>query len=202
MKLYMHPMSGNSRKVKHLLDHLDLPHEVHVVNLMAGEQRAPAHLALNPNGRVPVLVRDGEALWESNAILRAIAAQHAPALLGERPELVDQWLFWQAVHLGPAMSALNQARTLKPMLTGAPPSQAAIDEATAAIDAQAAILDAALADGRPFICGDLSIADFALGAMCDNTPMSGYTFEGFPHAQAWLARVVALEGWRAFPALR
>src|SRR5215510_8889606 len=68
MKLYW-SWSLNPQKVRLALNELGLAHEIAELKLLQGEQRRPAHLALNPNGKVPVL-QDGDlTLWESNAIL-------------------------------------------------------------------------------------------------------------------------------------
>ena len=52
-----------------MLEECEAPYELVAVDLMAGAQREPAYLALNPTGRVPTLVDDDFTLWESNAIL-------------------------------------------------------------------------------------------------------------------------------------
>ena len=68
MKLYYFP-SPNPQKIRFALNELGLDCETVAVDLTKGEQRSPEFLALNPCGRVPVLV-DGELkLWESHAIL-------------------------------------------------------------------------------------------------------------------------------------
>ncbi|RYE73952.1 MAG: glutathione S-transferase family protein, partial [Myxococcales bacterium] len=70
MKLFVHPLSGNSRRTLLVVEHLELPVERVVVDLPKGEQRAEAHLQRNPNGRVPVLEDGDLTLWESRAIMQ------------------------------------------------------------------------------------------------------------------------------------
>jgi glutathione S-transferase len=79
--LYAFP-TPNSIKVPILLEELGAPYTYHPVNVRAGEQTSPAHLAMNPNGKVPVIVdRDGPGgapitIVESAAIMIYLAEKH------------------------------------------------------------------------------------------------------------------------------
>jgi glutathione S-transferase len=68
----------------------------------------PSFLAMNPNAMVPVIDDEGFVLWESNSILRYLAAQHGgSALYPQEPRLrarIDQWLDWQASDLNRSWS--------------------------------------------------------------------------------------------------
>lgn len=104
--LHMNPYSFYARRVVALMAECDLPHELRNVDLMAGEHRSKAFLAINPNGQVPVLVDGDFALAESNAILRYLCAKHAlddwyPGDPQARAE-VDRWLDWTQCRLAPA----------------------------------------------------------------------------------------------------
>lgn len=65
---------------------------------------SPDFLARNPNGRIPVIDDDGFVLWESQAIVRYLAEQHAPALLPDDVQgraLASQWMDWAQTNLLP-----------------------------------------------------------------------------------------------------
>ncbi len=66
--------SSNVMKVIWLLEEMRLPYERQDVGGAFGGTDTPDYLAMNPNGVVPTLVEDGFTLWESNAILRYLAA--------------------------------------------------------------------------------------------------------------------------------
>jgi len=74
LRLYDYYDSGNGYKVRLLLAQLGVPYDYVETDIMKGETRTPEFLALNPNGRVPVLqLEDGTALAESDAILFYLA---------------------------------------------------------------------------------------------------------------------------------
>ena len=55
IELYTSP-TPNGYKISVALEELEIPYNVHVVNLQAGDQKKPEFLAMNPNGRIPVIV--------------------------------------------------------------------------------------------------------------------------------------------------
>lgn len=75
MKLYYFPRSPNTRKVWATAIALGIDLELELVDLLAGQQRNPAYLKLNPNGLTPTL-QDGDfVLWESNAMMQYVASK-------------------------------------------------------------------------------------------------------------------------------
>ena len=91
--------STNVKKVLWTLEELDLPFNQIMAGMQFGVNHDPEYLALNPNGLVPLL-RDDEAnvtLWESNTIVRYLAAQYgqgrlwieSPALRAEGEKWMD-----------------------------------------------------------------------------------------------------------------
>ena len=81
MKFYMTPGSC-STGIHILLEELDIPFEVHIVNLPAGDQYKPEYLAVNPKSTIPTLVKDdGSALTEFQAIAYWLAKKYPKAML-------------------------------------------------------------------------------------------------------------------------
>lgn len=97
MVIYGDPISGNCLKVKYTADHLGLAYQWRNVDVVKGEAKTPAFLALNPMGQVPaVTLDDGRPLAQSNAIIRYLA--RGSRLLPEDAYLqakVDELLFWE-----------------------------------------------------------------------------------------------------------
>ena len=99
---------SRSTRIAWLLDELGVPWTWQPLSFRAGDNRTPAFRALNPSGKVPVLVADGTAITESAAIARFLCARHPDAGLmpaegtldGAR---VDQWLFFVTTELEQAL---------------------------------------------------------------------------------------------------
>jgi len=101
-QFYFHP-SPNPMKVALLLEELALPFDLVPVDIFKGEQHTPAFLALNPNGKVPVLVEDGVTVFDSHAILQYLAEKHGRFLAQSGPERATtlSWLQFVATGLSP-----------------------------------------------------------------------------------------------------
>jgi glutathione S-transferase len=200
MKLYFHPLSGNSRRVLLVAAHLEVPLERIVIDLPKGEQRGAPHLARNPNGRVPVLDDDGFRLWESRAIMQYLAEKTAgQSLLPSEPRAranVNRWLFWCAAHMAPANTILVFENFVKG-LTGrgaADPTEVARGEAL--FTQHARVLDGHLAN-RTWIAEErLTLADLSLAAGFALAGPGRLPIREFTNLRAWLERVQELEAWK------
>ncbi len=204
MRLYHHPFSANARKVVMTVLHTGLPVELVQVDLSKGEQRSPDFLALNPNGRVPVLETEAGPLFESNAILVALARAAGGTLLGNGPteELqVLQWLFWESCHFGRANGDLTWERVIKPNFTGQPTDPNLAAQAEERFRVFARTLDQALAraaEKGPYLLGEtLTVADLALAAGLGMAGPAQIPVGDFPHVAAWFVRIQALPCWSA-----
>lgn len=200
MRLYHHPMSSNARRAVMTAVHLRTKLDLAFVDLAKGEQRRPEYLALNPNGRVPVLDDDGFLLTESHAIMQylAEAAPGQTVYPGERPARADvnRWLFWSAHHFQPSVSVLAWERVIKPMIGKGAPDPGQVDRGTEMVLDCARVLDAQLSD-KKWVTGDtLTLADFALA-----TPLAFMTPAALPLAdhrniQRWFRSVQELDAWK------
>lgn len=199
MKLYYHPLSGNSRRVLLVAEHLAVPLERIVVDLPKGEQRGEAHKARNPNGKVPVLDDDGFVLWESRAIMQYLAEKTPGQTLWPsdprgRAE-VARWLFWCAGHMAPANTILVLETFVKP-ITGRTPDPAEIARGEALVAEHAPVLDGHLA-GRTWVAADhVTLADLSLAASFALAGRAKLPIEPYANLNAWLARVHQLDAWK------
>ena len=199
MKLYCHPLSGNSRRVLLVAAHLGIPLERIVVDLTKGEQHGDAHRALNPNARVPVLDDDGFILWESRAIMlylteKVPAQTLVPADARGRAE-VNRWLFWCAAHMAPANAILVQENIVKG-LRGQQTDPAEVARGEALFAQYAQVLDTQLA-GRTWVTLDrLTLADFSIAASFALAGPARFPIASYSNLLAWLERVQQLEAWK------
>jgi glutathione S-transferase len=193
MKLYDFAPAPNSRKVRAVAHEVGVELECVHIDVLKGESRTPAFLAKNPCGRVPLLEDGDLLLWESNAIIRYLALKQGsplvPASAREQAD-VDRWLCWQLAHLGPATGKVAFERVVKKFIGQGAPDQAAIDAGTAEFEQCAAVLDGWL-EGKEYVTGRLSLADFALAAHLYNTPTYGLDLAPYRRVSAWLERMLA-----------
>lgn len=192
MKLYDFAFSPNCRKVRALAYELGISLEFTPVDLVRGEQRGAPFLGLNPNGRVPVLVDEGFVLWESTAIMRYLAAKSDGRFIPTTAQAsaeMDRWLAWQLAHLAPAMSRVAFERIVKKLTGQGQPDAAIVAAGSADFAALSAILEAAL-EGREYIAGALSLADFALGSHYSLAETCGLELAPFARVRDWLARIL------------
>src|SRR6516165_7831253 len=109
IKIWGRNTSVNVQKVMWAVGELELPHERIDVGGAFGKNKEPAYLAMNPNGLVPTLEEDdGFLLWESNSVVRYLAAKHGAGTLEpsgpHARALASQWMDWQLSIYGPAIT--------------------------------------------------------------------------------------------------
>lgn len=163
ISLYYAP--GAASMVVHwLLLELAIPHELHLVDTSAGQQKRPEYLALNPNGVVPTLVVDGRPMFEAAALLMTLADQQpqaglAPAIGDPLRAQYNQWMF----HLANAVQPLFRLWWYPHEPAGEANADTVRAMAAQRIEAAWNRLDAHLATHGPNLLGDtLSAADFYL----------------------------------------
>jgi glutathione S-transferase/GST-like protein len=180
----------NGHKVSIALEELGLPYTVRVVSLSKLEQRQPWFLALNPNGRIPVIVdraEDDFVVFESGAIL-VYLAEKTGRLMPADPKgrsLVMQWLMFQMGGIGPMMGQANVFYRYLPEKI-----QPAIDRYQGEVRRLFTVLDQRLA-GHEYLAGDYSIADIAHWAWVRTHRWSGVPVDGLPHLERWIAQLAA-----------
>ncbi|HEY0440201.1 MAG TPA: glutathione S-transferase family protein [Xanthobacteraceae bacterium] len=187
--LYSMQRSGNSYKARLALAQLRTAFRLVELDILKGETRTPQFLAMNPNGRVPVLeVAPGRYLAESNAILWYVGGGTAlmPEERIERAEAL-QWMFFEQHSLEPNLGA---ARFWLTMVKGGRELQSHQLEDWMEKGYQAlGVMEKHLERHRFFVDGRYTIADIALYAYTHCAPESDFDLTPFPAVRAWLKRV-------------
>lgn len=202
MRLYRHPLSSCSRRAVMTVLELGIADRVELVtvDLTKGAQRAPEYLALNPNGRVPVLDDAGFVLWESHAIMQYLADGTPGQTLfpsDRRPRAdVARWMFWHAHHFSTGIGILNRERMVKRLLGLGDPDPSEVARGEALVRQYGAILDAHLA-GKSWIVGDaLTLADLSIAAELSSMERAQLPLGDCRNVQAWFARITARDAWK------
>jgi glutathione S-transferase len=196
IELYAFP-TPNSIKVPILLEELGMRYEYHAVNTRAGEQKSPAHMARNPNGKVPVIVdRDGPGgapltVVESGAILLYLAEKAGRFIPADPVAWVRcfEWLMVQASGLGPMFGRSGYFLKLAP---GRIP--AAIERFHAEARRNMRVLDGRLAEAEWLAGTEYSIADMATFGWIWRRGFAEVDFSEAPHVERWFNTMSARAG--------
>jgi glutathione S-transferase len=192
----------NVQKVVWCCDEIGLGYERIDAGGAGGRNSTPEDLAMNPNGLVPVIEDEGFILYESNAIVRYLAAKHAGGTLWPNEARsradADRWMEWQSTGYTPAMTQVFW------QLVRTPPEKrdsAAIEASRGKGEKHSAILDAHLRD-REFVAGNaFSTADVVVGCAAHrwlNLPMAR---EPRPNLERWYAMLKSRPGARQVTSL-
>lgn len=188
--LYTAP-TPNGYKVSVALEELGLDYDTVIVDLIAGEQKAPSFVALNPNAKIPVLIDRAVgdlAIFESGAILLWLAEKTGRLLPTdpiERSRAI-QWLMFQMGGLGPMMGQANVFHRYFPERI-----EAVIDRYQREGKRLLTVLDRRLSDSAFLAGADFSIADIANWTWARGHEWSGIEIDDLPHLKRWMAVIEA-----------
>jgi glutathione S-transferase len=197
--------SGNAYKIALLLSHLKIPYDTTSLDIVSipPENRQPKFLAINPNGRIPVLVLDDNTgtppLAESNAILFYLAETRKRYLpntaLGRAQTL--QWMFFEQYSHEPYVAVYKFWTYWAPEQfdeRGEKEVKRVKDRGQAALDVMETHLGGEEGGKRRewFVGADMTIADIALYAYTHTAELTGFRIG--ENVRVWLARVEAQNG--------
>jgi glutathione S-transferase len=201
MKLYYFP-SPNPQKIRFALNELGLECETVPVDLLKRENRTSEFLALNPVGRVPVLVDGDLKLWESHAILAYLGEKTGrlwPTSAAGRADAL-RWLFFLTSAISPPATELAFNR-IAVKLSGGTPDEAAIAHGEKALPDPIRIVDRHLATRKWMLGADFSLADCDYGPTFNVLDRAGFSFGDFPNVRAYLEAIRARRAWQETPKL-
>lgn len=190
--LYTWP-TPNGQKVQILLEELELPYEVHGVDIGAGEQFTPEFLRISPNNKIPAIIdRDGPGgepypMFESGAILIYLA-EKAGRLLPSEPRAhynVLQWLMFQMGSVGPMLGQAHHFRAYAPQRIAY-----AIERYTNETARIYGVLERRLS-AHDYLADDYSIADIAVFPWLRSYERQGQNIDDFPAVRRWFDTIAA-----------
>lgn len=190
MTFYYAPMSSSAR-VHWALEELGVSYEKKKLDLAGGDQKKPEYLALNPNGKVPLLVDDGLPIYESLAILLHLGERYGvdkglfPAATMARAECF-RWMCWGSVSVVECASRI--LRNTSERFPEAERNAAAAASARQEMQGYLAIVDQAL-EGKEYLMGGaFSFADLAIAAYMPFLARIGVDSNPFKNVVAWSGR--------------
>jgi glutathione S-transferase len=197
LKIWGRTNSINVQKVMWAVAELGLPHERTDAGGAFGGLDTATYKSINPNSRVPTIDDNGVIVWESNTIVRYLAARYGAGRLwpidpAHRSE-ADRWMDWQQTTIAPDMFPVFWG------LVRTPPEKrdtAAIKAAGERLAASFQMLDRHLA-GRPFVAGtDFSMGDIPVGCANARYAKLDIAKPALPNCDAWHRRLMERQGFR------
>jgi glutathione S-transferase len=166
---------------------LGLDYEHVKVDFATGETRTPAHLALNPNGQVPVIDDNGVVLWESMAINLYFAKKYGAGTLYptrlEDEARAWQWSFWGMTEVErPVLTALFNRAIVPENERDA----AAADAAEKELAQPLGVLDSALGRSANLLGDNFTVADLNVASILSWARPAQIDMSPFPKTAEWL----------------
>ena len=189
LTLYFHP-TPNGSKVALMLEELQVPYEISVVDIFHGDQHRPEFLEINPNGKVPALIDDGITVFDSHAILLHLANKHAQLLPTDGVERAAALSWLQLV--GTGLSPFS-GQAVHFLHYAPEPIPYARNRYLKEVERHYRVLDKRLAHA-PYLAGSAySIADIALWGWASS---AGYIFgeqglSEYPHVKRLIDEISA-----------
>lgn len=174
----------NGRKASIMLEEVELPYNVHIIDITKNDQFTPEYVAINPNSKIPAIVdQDTEiTVFESGAILIYLAEKTRKLLPNDQKQRfqVLEWLMLQMGSVGPMFGQLNHFKKFAPEKI--PYAIERYEKETLRLYG---VLDKQLTSNE-FLCGDYSIADIATYPWVAVYEFQGLTLDHHPNLKRWV----------------
>ena len=193
LKLYGHPMSGNSYKVKLLLSLLGLDYEWITVDLMKGEHKQPEFLTLNPFGQIPVLTDGDIVIADAQGALGYLARHYAleGPWFPQEPVAMAAVIRWLSITAGEVRQGPESARLYYLFGVKAINIERATEKAAFILDQ----LNQQLSSQDWLVGSTPTIADVAVFPYVALAPDGKIDLSPYPHVLSWIERVKQLPGF-------
>lgn len=193
IELYYWP-TPNGWKISIMLEELDVPYDLKLVNIGRGEQFEPDFLKIAPNNRMPAIVDPegpgGEpiSIFESGAIMQYLGRKFERFYPSEERARVEteEWLMWQMGGFGPMLGQNHHFRVYAPEKI-----EYAMTRYFNETHRLYGVLNKRLADRAYAAAGEYTIADMAIFGWSHRWERQGMDLEEFPHVKAWRERLLA-----------
>ena len=189
IKIYGHPATSAGR-CYWMLEEVGAQYEQVSIEMRKKEHKSPAFLALNPNGKVPVLQDGSLTLWESTAINNYLAERYKPELLG--PTLEDrakchQWTIWSMAEYQKPMIDLFIQLVFVPEEKR---DEKIVEASKTKIAPLNSLLNEVLREKNYLVTEDFTIADLNVASVARINKHVGIDISRLTHLDTWLNKVL------------
>lgn len=194
----------SARRACAVAKYLAAPVTYHYLDFAKGEQQGAGYLKINPNGKVPALVKGSRITVEADAVICQLSedmgADLWPHDVARQIDIVS-WFSWNAQHFTRAGGALYFENIVKRRFGIGAPDPRVVDEALNEWRRWARVLDDHL-QGRQWMVGDnLTVADFSVAMALPYAGDAEMPLDEFAHVRRWHDKLNDIEAWRdPFPA--
>ncbi|RUT06154.1 thiol:disulfide oxidoreductase [Dulcicalothrix desertica PCC 7102] len=174
----------NGYKPSIMLEEIQLPYNIHKIDITKNDQFKPEYIAINPNSKIPAIIdqETGITVFESGAILMYLAEKTGKLLPSDQKGKyqVIEWLMFQMGSVGPMFGQLNHFKKYAPEKI-----PYAIERYEKETIRLYGVLDKQLSNNE-YICGEYSIADIATYPWVAIYEMQGLTLNNHLHLKRWV----------------
>ena len=187
LTIYGFDFSSPANKVRFAANAMGLKYEYKRVNLMAGEQKSPEFLKLNPSGRVPAINDDGFTAFESAAIIKYLADKNNSPLYPKdlkKRTIVDQWIDFTNIHVATALQRVTFNRVMYQMLK-VEKDERSLSDGLKFLGMHLPVIEKQLKENKFLTGNEMTLADINLLSALDPAELSSVDLSIYPAISAW-----------------
>jgi glutathione S-transferase len=187
LTIYGFDFSSPANKVRFAANAIGLKYEYKQVNLMAGEQKTPEFLKLNPTGRVPAIDDNGFKVFESAAIIKYLADKNNSPLYPkdlEKRTIIDQWIDFANIHVAAALARVTFNRVMYKFLN-VEKDERSLNDGIKFLGNFLPIIEKQLNENKYLAGNDMTLADINLLAVLDPVELSSVDLSVYPSITHW-----------------
>jgi glutathione S-transferase len=187
LTIYGFDFSSPANKVRFAANAMGLQYEYKQVNLMAGEQKSPEFLKLNPTGRVPAIDDNGFRVFESAVIIKYLADKNNSSLYPkdlQKRTIVDQWIDFANLHVATALARITFNRVMYKFLN-VEKDERSLGDGIKFLGQFLPVIEKQLKENKYLAGNDMSLADINLLAVLDPVELSSVDLSAYPSIINW-----------------
>src|SRR5580692_145202 len=179
--------SSPANKVRFTANAIGLNYEYKQVNLLAGEQKTPEFLKLNPIGRVPAIDDDGFKVFESAVIIKYLADKNNSPLYPKdlkKRTIIDQWIDFANIHVATALARVTFNRVMYKFLN-TEKDERSLNDGIRFLGTFLPIIEKQLKENKYLAGSEMTLADINLLAVLDPAELSSVDLSTYPSIVNW-----------------
>jgi glutathione S-transferase len=197
VKLYYSDILS-ARRACAVAKYLNAPVEYVYLDLAKGEHQKLEYLSINPNGKVPTLVKGERITWESDAVICQLSEDMGADLWPHDTRQIEitRWFSWNQQHFTRAGGALYFENIVKQRFGIGVCDPAVVEEALGEFRRWAAVLNGHLKQRKWLVGDSITVADFSVAMVLPYADEAGLPLGEFANVCRWHERLNEIESWR------